>query len=704
MHDKQMTYESLLNELPSGFCPLIGAGISYPPPSNLPTAQSIINTIISYLPITDEDRCELLASTSPDWENGLGYFDCLRFEQVMEAFWWSIDDKGTLLQHMFPPTQPNRYHFQIAQLLASGHKILTTNFDCLIEAACDVQGIPYTLIVFEKDYEDYLKNPLLYPNPIFKIHGTVNKESEKIHSTEIAATMESVVTQRSICPSKWSVIEELLAHNALLVLGYSGFDDFDVLPAIRFAPGKQRLVWIQHSNSSHLKVWHASDNSHSEGFRVDNRLRWFFGRMFGSHLYMARVKRSRDDIFLATGSTEQILDCLVPNPRFSIENNFSTTRHTQHLDLLSQVIQRFLGNESPQVFLFVGRLLFCVGLYSRALVYLGIALDKAKNSSDPQSSGRIHAALAHIWTSREERYKAHLHMVEARNKFLMLEQLHSKDLDDFLEFSVLLGVDPFETQNPRFFKNLSKETLEYKQTRIKRKILLQEGVRHAKQADYSSALETAFPDSKNTFSSFDLEEQADLRFFFLRIDRVRNLHMARLGQRQDGAWDESEKIKYGFTLQDIYETYELLQRKAKWAQAYLYQAEEHMWSVSSDWAIEEATIAQMIFNKIGNKRGADRCEKLLKHIEAIKDGETGSVYYRRDDTHPYEIYSEKEILDIDELHYFCPRCMKLVPIRIQTCTKCGYILLEVDAPITKKDAEMSPDARLKVLYEIISKR
>jgi len=92
----------------------------------------------------------------------------------MGAVQATIDPRLGVLETLVAETVPNRYHFQLATLLARKYTIFTTNFDTLIESAATTLGIPFSTIVTESDYEDYLKDTTRHPNPVFKLHGSAN--------------------------------------------------------------------------------------------------------------------------------------------------------------------------------------------------------------------------------------------------------------------------------------------------------------------------------------------------------------------------------------------------------------------------------------------------------------------------------------------------------------------------------------------------
>ena len=166
------SYQELIGHLRMPFCILVGAGVSYPPPASIPTAASIMNFIVSTMPVTEIHRAILTSSLSPESVLGLGVYDFLRFEQLTEALQQSVEPDPSLLQLAMPFNCPNRYHYQLATLLMAGCKIITTNFDCLLETACDDLKIRYSVLISDEDYAAYRADPSEYPNPIFKLHGS----------------------------------------------------------------------------------------------------------------------------------------------------------------------------------------------------------------------------------------------------------------------------------------------------------------------------------------------------------------------------------------------------------------------------------------------------------------------------------------------------------------------------------------------------
>src|SRR5664280_1119135 len=98
-------------------CILVGAGISYPDPSGIPTASTCLELLFAALPLRPEHREELRAAISPDWPLAIEQADFLRFEQAMGAVQATIDAELAILLTLISDARPNRYHFQLAHLL-----------------------------------------------------------------------------------------------------------------------------------------------------------------------------------------------------------------------------------------------------------------------------------------------------------------------------------------------------------------------------------------------------------------------------------------------------------------------------------------------------------------------------------------------------------------------------------------------------------
>lgn len=227
---------------------LAGAGISIDAPSSLPSAREMVKSLLQAC-IPPED---LLAISN---------LEGLRYELIVEAVENNADKDLKFLDYLDLAKNPNLLHMFLAQTIDRGHHVITTNFDYLIEQAL-LKIVPpenYGNIHVIITRDDFLK----YQEPkahaeagrrlLFKIHGS------KYDAITGADTRESLITTISalgknkeggtsfaIEPFKKHAIINMLQNSCLVILGYSGNDDFDIGPALKELSGMKRVIWIDH--------------------------------------------------------------------------------------------------------------------------------------------------------------------------------------------------------------------------------------------------------------------------------------------------------------------------------------------------------------------------------------------------------------------------------------------------------------------------
>lgn len=94
---------------------------------------------------------------------------------------------------------------------------------------------------------------------LVKIHGSFLTPSGKDAKDSIVATLQQV--EREFPSSKRTVLKKIVAKHDLLVMGYSGRDDFDVYPFLLEPPSNRRIWWIRHSveSSEKWRTWFKPD-------------------------------------------------------------------------------------------------------------------------------------------------------------------------------------------------------------------------------------------------------------------------------------------------------------------------------------------------------------------------------------------------------------------------------------------------------------
>ncbi|MEJ2251545.1 MAG: SIR2 family protein, partial [Candidatus Lokiarchaeota archaeon] len=229
---------------------LIGSGCSIDSPSNLPNAKSIMKELIEFSCLESEFNPLM----------DLVRKDKVRFEKLIEILQDNFDKNLKILEFFSQCKIPNNNHLFIAQMIITGCDVFTTNFDNLIEEA---------LIILCKDenrikpiitLDDY-KNIFTKENnsdtefyTVYKLHGSINNiiTKEDIRGS-IIATLTSLgrssqISNDFILPEpKLKIFESSIEERYLIIMGYSGSDDFDIIPSLINAKNIKGIIWIDHS-------------------------------------------------------------------------------------------------------------------------------------------------------------------------------------------------------------------------------------------------------------------------------------------------------------------------------------------------------------------------------------------------------------------------------------------------------------------------
>jgi tetratricopeptide (TPR) repeat protein len=206
------------------------------------------------------------------------HYNQLRFEETMGLV-AQYDAKLEVLTALFAHSAPNFYHYFFAQMLSLGAPVLTTNFDSLIEQAAKNAGYPIKCLASAEDFWQFSATPtpptelLKHANelpaevrqwlldhaaekareqedttaPLLKLHGSARGLSGEDTTETIRTTVAQICGGRGTLLGDGLTCERLLKGRPLIVVGYSGSDDFDVLPLIRQCTTTEPIFWIFHS-------------------------------------------------------------------------------------------------------------------------------------------------------------------------------------------------------------------------------------------------------------------------------------------------------------------------------------------------------------------------------------------------------------------------------------------------------------------------
>jgi len=223
---------------------LVGAGCSVDSPSCLPAGRKMIEDIVKYTCAESEIQ-KILA------------LEELRFEQLVEIVRDQLDKDLKIIDYYGQCDKPNLQHFFLAKMIKNGHFVMTTNFDFLIEYALQQSGVPNKEIIpviTRDDFQKYCQPGGLLKEgkkAIYKVHGsTKNIISSENTKDSLVATIQAFGSNKEgenvfqVEPFKRPLFDNISSGRSLVVMGYSGSDDFDIVPTLMVLKNLKNIVWI----------------------------------------------------------------------------------------------------------------------------------------------------------------------------------------------------------------------------------------------------------------------------------------------------------------------------------------------------------------------------------------------------------------------------------------------------------------------------
>ena len=215
---------------------LCGAGVSLPPPTALPTVARFLDELLTECRAPKGVKEEVLRRSR---EPLAPRFEAL-IEEIVKA-----GDRRFLVGRMFETSTFNEIHSAFAALLGAGASIITTNFDNAIEHAA--ASLPFRRLVF-----DGRDTPAaLMSEPILcKVHGSLPANSSLPSSSLVLSVTALSLTNDGFrrTPNLRRQLRALIDGRTVIVLGYSGSDDFDVTPLL-VASAPSRVFWFVYDPS-----------------------------------------------------------------------------------------------------------------------------------------------------------------------------------------------------------------------------------------------------------------------------------------------------------------------------------------------------------------------------------------------------------------------------------------------------------------------
>ena len=515
---------------------------------------------------------------------------------------------------------------------------------------------------------------------------------------QVSATMESVTTERVFAREKWVVVDVLLATHDLLVIGYSGSDDFDVMPSILFARSTRRILWVQHSSDEPLLVWRVSDREVNT-LRIGGKLDWFFRRMFGSFFKSGRVKWRAEDLLIAVANTESILDLMVPEAFTSIRNAPDHQSRASSWSFFCEWVRDLLQRQNAENCLFVGLVFYAIGFYDESLRYLGRALELSTRTTSPLITARSNATIARIWLDREDIQEAASYLGEALVHYGQAADWTKQDLFSLIRLSFWLGFGRTEPVIGAHLDRISPAERSHFLALLDRERRLWRARLALEFADHDGAFRHIAEILDDKTWPLEAEQQADLVFVTNQAVREVMESQRKRGDEYIYLRDQKGSVRDA-QLEEVSDTYELLQRRLKWARAILFHSEDWMLSGYFDWAEEGAGVAHLVYSRIGNTQGAIQSLKLQAYV-ADRSGEKEQVEFYKNEIKELEERGLRGSLPGKYMHFMCPNCRRITHFRVKHCTACGWY--SDCSPETPEDNNLTQIERSQVIETILSR-
>ncbi len=258
MHEVNLELKKLLKD-DQKYIFIAGAGCSVNSPSNLPSSSEIMEEIIKFT--CAESEIESISK-----------LEGLRFETLLEIIRNQFDNDLKIIEYFEQCKKPNIIHFFLAEMINKGHAVITTNFDFLIEHALiqSNNGKDHIFsVITEKDYREF-RNIFDYLDTgkkfLFKIHGSMKDIlTDRITKEYFLSLIKKIGSFKSefdlffVEPYKGVLLNKLLNNAILILIGYSGQNDFDIIPILKKYHKLKRIIWVNHisndqENSNILEI------------------------------------------------------------------------------------------------------------------------------------------------------------------------------------------------------------------------------------------------------------------------------------------------------------------------------------------------------------------------------------------------------------------------------------------------------------------
>lgn len=368
---------------------LVGAGISVEPPSCVASARKMMDAILHY-------------GAAPDSINKISEIKSLRYEYLIQLFQEMYDPQLQIMEYYEEIQNTNIIHKFLARMIEKKKIVITTNFDNLIENEIGKEREDFNIVITYEDFKKYedpienLKNGLL----LYKIHGSLkNTITGETTRNSLVNTIKSLGKDKDgdiflLENHKRKFLEQACKNRILIVMGYSGGDDFDIIPTILKIKGIERIIWISHINNieNGIKTYKLRDVSkiilqNSEHVKKEDKT-----------LYLIK-KYSNVEILKVNCHTGLLISQLMGIP---YKKNAP--------DLLKEpfmwLLKKMKIPRKSYADYFTGKIFFNYGLYDEAMKYIRRTYEDFKNLDNLSLMAMVYFSMGIIHYNSSEFDKA----------------------------------------------------------------------------------------------------------------------------------------------------------------------------------------------------------------------------------------------------------------------------------------------------------
>lgn len=415
------------------YCFLAGAGVSFDSPSNLPLARDMVYKIVEVLSIEESLKVDIK-----------GQFDRgnLRFEQFMELISEIFDRDLQVLNHLSKCDSPNLLHNLLAEIANNDHHIFTTNFDCLIETACTQKRIPVQT-VFSNEQKCRTNTKI-----VWKLHGSLQDEQGLDTRKSIVATITRLGQKGesfSNDPFLKEIFFDRIQHQDLIILGYSGSDDYDIVPMISQIKSRHKIFWVFHDTQiSPFKVFDFAT------FKKERKI-------IPDAIYkiLSQGNWKEEQLYIIVGRTSEVLS--------AIHNILIKNSGSDHYEIEYKIPSHYYLHWSFKHALeewrnlsFAGKYFLLAGNYGEAQSYFQLALSQSEETKELSPKIYVLFCLSRtcIKDNRPKEALAYLETIYSipnggqKSRYFQLEQKILKSVGrDMVEYEQQLAICHSELGN-----------------------------------------------------------------------------------------------------------------------------------------------------------------------------------------------------------------------------------------------------------------